>query len=331
MGILKRIKQICTSTILCIKYPFLYPRNRFTDTHYTNWALHNKICELRKNNYLTFTVGIYSEDEYANKYMNEDLAVIKNKYAHSFSVNGKDVTIGKIDTERFRICIGNKKYVYNIADYMQNTTLKPTDVDKIFFSVRENAHNAIPPTHIIFILKPTIEKSPNFYTFNCIKVLLNRIVILKIKSLVLLSSVLAAFHFLPSYTELDAMDKGWKIRFGEDICKEIRNSLLLIYIKNEYPSNIVDKLRCYYKGIKRLFSYRIQQIKEKYGSLRWYAYGNTEDTLKIIEKYEKLSEHTCIICGKEATYRSTGWICPYCDNHSPEGRVKIGEENEDEY
>ena len=35
---------------------------------------------------------------------------------------------------------------------------------------------------------------------------------------------------------------------------------------------------------------------------------------KIIPKYEELSYHTCINCGKPATKRSTGWICPYCDD-----------------
>lgn len=36
---------------LCIKYPFLYPRNRFTALHYTSWKLHN---------YLYGTGGLYN-------------------------------------------------------------------------------------------------------------------------------------------------------------------------------------------------------------------------------------------------------------------------------
>lgn len=31
------------ATILCIRFPFLYTRNRFTDKHYTNWKLQDKI------------------------------------------------------------------------------------------------------------------------------------------------------------------------------------------------------------------------------------------------------------------------------------------------
>ena len=39
-----KLKRIIKSTILCIRFPFLYPRNRFTDLHYNNW----KIIEFHK-------------------------------------------------------------------------------------------------------------------------------------------------------------------------------------------------------------------------------------------------------------------------------------------
>lgn len=50
-------------------------------------------------------------------------------------------------------------------------------------------------------------------------------------------------------TYLDQMPEGWKIAFGEQMCEELRNEL----IKWDY-----------------LEEYRIAQVKEKYGSLRWY-------------------------------------------------------------
>ena len=95
-----------------------------------------------------------------------------------------------------------------------------------------------------------------------------------------------------SYTELDAMPDGWRAVFGEQLCEELREELI--------KANYLDK-------------YRITQIKEKYGSLRWYDNGNTEKGYEIIRKYEKLSYKTCINCGRPATKISTGWISPYCD------------------
>ena len=60
---------------------------------------------------------------------------------------------------------------------------------------------------------------------------------------------LQIFHCIPTYTELDAMPEGWRKTFGIQMCKEIKY---------------------YLKKAGMLHSYRITQIKEKYGCLEWY-------------------------------------------------------------
>lgn len=93
-------------------------------------------------------------------------------------------------------------------------------------------------------------------------------------------------------TELDAMPDGWRIAFGEDICKEIMGKLV--------QNDCVDK-------------YRITQIKEKYGELHRYSQGGTERIHReIVPKYENLSRRICIQCGQPASRVSTGWILPWC-------------------
>lgn len=100
-----------------------------------------------------------------------------------------------------------------------------------------------------------------------------------------------------SYTELDAMPKGWRIAFGEQMCQDIKDDLMRTGYLDEY---------------------RISQIKEKYGSLRYYDFGCTDKMLhEIIPKYEELSKRTCICCGKPAKWITTGWISPYCDECVP--------------
>lgn len=101
-----------------------------------------------------------------------------------------------------------------------------------------------------------------------------------------------------SYTELDAMPWGWRKAFGEQLCAELREALI--------RANF-------------LYKYRIVQIKEKYGSLRWYDNGAPEEARKIINKYESLSGHTCIKCGAPATCLTTMWIEPYCSACAPKG------------
>lgn len=94
------------------------------------------------------------------------------------------------------------------------------------------------------------------------------------------------------YTEIDAMPKGWFIAFGMQMVDEL----------NEALGDLA-------------YEYMITDIKEKYGTLRWYDNGNTEAGFQVINKYTNLSEVTCIICGKPATKISAGWISPYCDKH----------------
>ena len=47
MNFIKKIKNIISSTILCIRFPFLYPRNRWDGEHHTNLLL-NLSSKLRK-------------------------------------------------------------------------------------------------------------------------------------------------------------------------------------------------------------------------------------------------------------------------------------------
>lgn len=101
---------------------------------------------------------------------------------------------------------------------------------------------------------------------------------------------------LDDWTLLDDMPKGWRIAFGEQMCEEIRNALL--------ESGGEDALN----------AYRIEQIKEKYGALRWYGNSTDKKVLDIIDHYEDLSEETCIRCGKHATQVSCKWISPFCDD-----------------
>ena len=99
------------------------------------------------------------------------------------------------------------------------------------------------------------------------------------------------------FTYFEDIPDGWRKAFGKQMCEEIRKVL----IKGNY-----------------LYDYRIAQIKEKFGALRWYDEGAPNSIYReiqdIIYKYEEISAHTCISCGKPATKMSLGWISPFCDN-----------------
>ena len=58
------------------------------------------------------------------------------------------------------------------------------------------------------------------------------------------------------------------------------------------------------------------QVKEKYGSLRFYMSTETEEMSDLIEKAEDRSIHTCEICGAPGTLRSKfRWLFTRCERH----------------
>lgn len=86
--------------------------------------------------------------------------------------------------------------------------------------------------------------------------------------------------------------RGWRNLFLK-CCEELREALV---------------------KINKLQEFKINQLKEKYGSMRIYT--NISDPMidNIINRYEIISQFTCCECGKIATVETTGWICPYCDD-----------------
>lgn len=62
--------------------------------------------------------------------------------------------------------------------------------------------------------------------------------------------------------------------------------------------------------------WRIHQIKEKYGGLRFYADGNMQDI-------EGISYHVCEECGYPGILRPGGWVKTLCDKCAkPEARYR---------
>ena len=60
----------------------------------------------------------------------------------------------------------------------------------------------------------------------------------------------------------------------------------------------------------------IQQVKEKFGGLRFYVSGSDETLNVMIEAAEKQSVKTCEDCGKPGHPRGGGWVRTLCDEHA---------------
>lgn len=61
--------------------------------------------------------------------------------------------------------------------------------------------------------------------------------------------------------------------------------------------------------------FRASQIKEKYGTLRFYLSGGTPEMYKITDEAERKSRETCERCGKPGKLRGDYWVYMACDKH----------------
>lgn len=194
-----KVLHTVESCLLCIKYPFLYPRNRFTGKHYNNWKLDERIEELFDSSHKC--------------------------------TNPVEFHKGMTEDELYQ---------------MQHPKYKTTDKAKALECALLKAYRGI----------------------------------------------LALIHCVPTYTEMDDMDYGWRKAFGKELLREVRKELKI-------------------SGMLR--RYRIMQIKEKWGELCWYDSGGTKELFGILRKYEGMSYCTCISCGRPAKYRTVGYVLPYCE------------------
>ena len=59
--------------------------------------------------------------------------------------------------------------------------------------------------------------------------------------------------------------------------------------------------------------YRASQVKEKFGTLRFYMSGETEEMSALIRVAENISAITCEDCGMPGKSNDRGWVRTNCD------------------
>lgn len=64
------------------------------------------------------------------------------------------------------------------------------------------------------------------------------------------------------------------------------------------------------------------QVKEKFGTLRFYHNGGDDVIQACVDMAESMSSVTCEVCGSPGVSRSGGWIRTLCDDHA-EGREEM--------
>jgi hypothetical protein len=69
----------------------------------------------------------------------------------------------------------------------------------------------------------------------------------------------------------------------------------------------------------------VEQIKEKFGGLRFYYQGGDEQIHGMVRMAEAWADTACEECGAVGKRRSGGWIRTLCDVHEAEHQERLKE------
>ena len=222
-----KLYKLLDATWLCLRFPFLYPRNRFDGKHH-HYMLQHTLWKLRPKAITQISVTTKVQKANDDTYRHSYFAFLSNQV-----ILKKDLGILIIQNYIDRKEIQLKDFI-NLENFLV------IGMDVIF---------SISGTPIIQIYVKTIDANDttNYGSVGNKKVELvaDKRYNFRYKLLTWIDEkILDNIFILPTYTELDAMEPGWRKAFGIQMCKDIRKQL-------------------WKEG--NLFKYRITQIKEKFG------------------------------------------------------------------
>ena len=71
----------------------------------------------------------------------------------------------------------------------------------------------------------------------------------------------------------------------------------------------------------------VEQVKEKFGGLRFYYEGGDEQIYGMVRMAEVWAGMACEDCGEPGKRRGGGWVRTLCDKHEAERNARIEEPN----
>ena len=69
----------------------------------------------------------------------------------------------------------------------------------------------------------------------------------------------------------------------------------------------------------------VEQIKEKFGGLRFYYQGGDDQISGMVRMAESWASHACEECGAPGTLGGKGWIRTLCPTHRAEADARYAE------
>lgn len=114
------------------------------------------------------------------------------------------------------------------------------------------------------------------------------------------------------FSEFDKMSQAWASDYKERMKQDYLKGNLR-QVPESIPQVVVD------------------QVKEKFGTLRFYYTGGDDAISGMVRMAESMSAVTCEDCGTPGRRRGSGWVRTLCDTHAEQAGYHTTEEEDNAF
>lgn len=202
----EKIKKMYRSSVMCIKYPFLYPRNVWYNRHYTNFRLLDMTKYFYSHCYEHFFVNVYDKNDASFKTI-KARQFTENEYTSELYDTTLYIIAKNTNKTKYIIDLKEKYGITNIID------LKCGDYNgTIYISIEVEDTKPLAKTVDFF------NRKTNYFN----------LVMAKITEFIQ-DYPLQLFHCIPTYTLYDCFKvecPGWEKAFGQQFIDDLKEALI---------------------------------------------------------------------------------------------------------
>ena len=129
-------------------------------------------------------------------------------------------------------------------------------------------------------------------------------------------------EYARKYNEMATQAKAGNFDLFEESMKDTVN---LEYKEKRLAEIVAGDFRKVPESIPQV---TLDQVKEKFGTLRFYYTGGDDEISGMVRMAESMSGVTCEECGNPGERRGSGWIYTACDTHTKPEHLENGDNNE---
>jgi hypothetical protein len=127
-------------------------------------------------------------------------------------------------------------------------------------------------------------------------------------------------EYARTYNEIATQAKAGNFDLFEESMKDTVN---LEYKEKRLAEIVAGDFRKVPESIPQV---TLDQVKEKFGTLRFYYTGGDDEISGMVRMAESMSGVTCEECGNPGERRGSGWIYTACDTHTKPEHLDSNEE-----